>query len=356
MSKKGYTLNAIDLFSGCGGLSYGLQQAGYNVLLGVDNDKAALNTFERNHVNSKGLLLDLSKKESVDQIVKNTKNKTVDIIVGGPPCQGFSLTGTRDESDKRNKLFYAFFDIAERLKPKAIIIENVPGIVNLYNGKAKKEIYRLCDKLNYTCVHKEIFAPEYGVPQIRKRVFFVALKKELGEFEFPASKFTSNEFITCEQAIGDLPSLSDNLGAMEMQYENPVFSSYQRKMRNGSKILYNHEATKHTDLVKNVISLVPEGGNYKDLPPGVGDSRKFNEAWTRYHSQKPSKTIDTGHRNHFHYRWNRVPTVRENARLQTFPDSFVFVGTKTQQNKQVGNAVPPLLGEIIGRQLLKYIQ
>ncbi|MEZ9418013.1 DNA cytosine methyltransferase, partial [Vibrio sp. 10N.286.49.E1] len=98
---------------------------------------------------------------------------------------------------------------------------------------------------------------------------------------------------------------------------------------------------------------VPEGGNHKDLPPGVGDSRKFNEAWTRYHSQKPSKTIDTGHRNHFHYKWDRVPSARENARLQSFPDDFQFVGPKTQQYKQIGNAVPPLLGLAIGNQILK---
>jgi DNA (cytosine-5)-methyltransferase 1 len=127
-------------------------------------------------------------------------------------------------------------------------------------------------------------------------------------------------------------------------------------MRRKSKgVLLNHVATRHTDLVKSVIRLVPEGGNHKDLPPGVGESRKFNEAWTRYHSQRPSRTIDTGHRNHFHYEFDRVPTVRENARLQSFPDDFQFIGTKTQQNRQVGNAVPPMLAEAIAREILKSI-
>ena len=125
---------------------------------------------------------------------------------------------------------------------------------------------------------------------------------------------------------------------------------------NYCNILYNHVGTKHTDEVKWVISQVPEGGNHKDLPKGVGESRKFNEAWTRYHSKKPSKTIDTGHRNHFHYKYNRVPTVRENARLQSFPDNFEFLGTKTQQNRQVGNAVPPLLAQVIGEGMVDHIE
>mgnify|MGYP003203858599 FL=1 len=127
-------------------------------------------------------------------------------------------------------------------------------------------------------------------------------------------------------------------------------------MRLNSSMLYNHVATNHKQFVKDTIALVPEGGNYKDLPPGWGESRKFNEAWTRYHGDKPSKTIDTGHRNHFHYKYNRVPTVRENARLQSFPDDFIFTGTKTQQNRQVGNAVPPLLGYALGKVILEIIK
>ena len=140
-----------------------------------------------------------------------------------------------------------------------------------------------------------------------------------------------------------------------MEYPTSPLSKYQEYMRKNSSILLNHVGTVHTELVKSVISLVPEGGNHKDLPPGVGDSRKFNEAWTRYHSQKPSKTIDTGHRNHFHYKWNRVPTVRENARLQSFPDDFEFFGNKTQQYRQVGNAVPPLLGFHLAKALKKHL-
>jgi len=347
--------NAIDLFSGCGGFSYGFQDADFNVIIGVDNDEVALKTFKRNHKNSQTLLLDLHTDEAIDQIVKNCANKKIDVIIGGPPCQGFSLTGTRNENDERNTLFNAMFKLAQKVKPKAIIIENVPGLLKLYNGRAKEEIYQLCNKNGYSCSSKLLFAPNFGVPQIRKRVFFVALRKDLGVFEFPKELLKKNEYIGCEDAIGDLPSLENNLGSEESNYGGQAKTTYQNSMRNGSGILYNHLGTKHTPHVIDVISQVPEGGNHKDLPEGVGDSRKFNEAWTRYHSQKPSKTIDTGHRNHFHYKYHRVPTVRENARLQSFPDSFIFFGNKTQQYKQVGNAVPPLLGKTLANKLIEYL-
>ncbi|MDR2936497.1 MAG: DNA (cytosine-5-)-methyltransferase [Rikenellaceae bacterium] len=348
-------LNVIDLFSGCGGFSYGFESAGYNVVLGVDNEKIALDTFKLNHNNSKILLADLHLDSTIDEITSEVRGKTIDVIIAGPPCQGFSLTGTRRKSDNRNKLFYSIFKLAERIKPKAIIIENVPGLATLYNGTAKNEIIKQFKRLGYSCNSQVLYAPEYEVPQIRKRIFFVGLQKDRGTFEFPEPVLAEKEYNSCSGAISDLPSRESGLGNEQDSYESPALTEYQKRMRADTKILSNHTATKHTEHVTSVISLVPEGGNHKDLPAGVGDSRQFNEAWTRYHSQKPSKTIDTGHRNHFHYKYNRIPTVRENARLQSFPDSFVFLGTRTQQYRQVGNAVPPLLGYHVARQLLKYI-
>lgn len=349
-------LTAIDLFSGCGGFSYGFQQAGFHVLLGVDNTDVALKTFKQNHNDSMTLNLDLHLDSSIEEIVDTVADNDVDVIIAGPPCQGFSLTGTRNEHDERNSLFNAVFKLANEIKPKALIIENVQGLLNLYGGKAKTEIIKLCDEMGYTCNPKLLFAPDFGVPQIRKRVFFVALRKELGVFEFPEALYEKENYIGCESAIGDLPPLEFDLGDVELSYTKEASTDYQKLMKNGTEILKNHVGTKHTDHVISVIRQVPEGGNHKDLPPGVGDSRKFNEAWTRYHSKKPSKTIDTGHRNHFHYKWDRVPTVRENARLQSFPDNFEFLGTKTQQYRQVGNAVPPLLGKVLGEQLIKYLK
>lgn len=348
-------MNAIDLFAGCGGLSKGFMDAGFDVILGVDNNEAALKTFAYNHKNAKTLNADLSKQETFDRIRELTDHKKIDLIIAGPPCQGFSLTGPRKFDDERNKLYLAVFQVVQEFSPKAFVIENVNGMATLYNGQIKDEIIRRFKALGYTVVPKVVCAADYGVPQIRKRLIFVGLKPEYGEFAFPDPVLDQEHYITCREALDDLPPLETELGADVSEYIKPPRTTYQKLMRGDCNVLYNHLATKHTEHVKNVIAQVPEGGNYKDLPAGVGESRTFHEAWTRYDGNKPSRTIDTGHRNHFHYQYNRVPTIRENARLQSFPDDFVFLGTKTQQNRQVGNAVPPLLGYHIGLKIKEYI-
>lgn len=355
MAKKGYV---VDLFSGCGGFSHGFEQAGFEVVLGVDIDQPALETFKKNHLHSMALNLDLAKDDSINLIVKTLAGKKISVIIAGPPCQGFSLTGTRDENDKRNKLFFSVFKLARILKPDFIVIENVPGIAHLYEGRAREAILAEFKRMKYQSSEKVLFAAEYGVPQIRKRMIFVGVRKSIYDmpFQFPDPILTPDKYVTCEDAIGDLPSLEHSLGAEISEYDRKPVTEFQKKMRAKSTLLYNHVGTNHSELVKEVIRMVPEGGNHKDLPPGVGDSRKFNEAWTRYHSKKPAKTIDTGHRNHFHYKYDRVPTIRENARIQSFPDHFVFLGTKTQQNKQVGNAVPPLLGKVIGEAIAEHME
>jgi len=353
MGKDSKRLKVLDLFCGCGGLSFGFEQAGFECLLGVDHDQAALETFKLNHPNADSLNADLSSDKTIDLICDKIKGRTVDVIIAGPPCQGFSLTGTRVESDNRNKLFYSVFKLAKRVKPKVVIIENVPGIAHLYQGRARSAILDEFACLGLTPSEKLLFAPDYGVPQIRRRMVFVGTVGKYGKFNFPVPIKKPNKYVTCGEAIGDLPSREKEMGLEIDKYDKQPKSDYQKKMRRESDILYNHVATNHTEYVKSVIAQVPEGGNYRNLPPGVGESRLFHEAWTRYHSKRPSKTIDTGHRNHFHYKWNRIPTVRENARLQSFPDKFRFLGTRTQQNRQVGNAVPPLLGYHLGKAVIK---
>jgi DNA (cytosine-5)-methyltransferase 1 len=336
--------NVIDLFCGAGGLSLGFSDADFNILLGVDNDKDSLNTFKENFKEAETANIDLFNFHN-GEIKKIIGEKKVDVVVGGPPCQGFSLSGTRRKEDPRNKLYLSFFKIVEDFNPKVFLIENVPGMGKLYEGEVKKDIYARAKKLGYNVYSDILTAAEFGVPQMRKRIFFVGIKENLGKFNFPEKEIKDeSKYVTCEEAIGDLPALDgEYIGEESMDYGSNPVSQYQIDMRKGSNKLLNHVAAKHTEDVKKVISQVPEGGNYKDLPKGVGDTRNFHEAWTRYHSKKPSKTIDTGHRNHFHYKYNRVPTVRENARLQSFDDKFIFKGPKTQQFKQVGNAVPPRL-------------
>lgn len=346
-------MTVLDLFSGCGGLSVGFEQAGFKVIAGVDYDEAALNTFKHNHRGSHAIHLDLSKDDAMEQIRTRIGYETqIDLIAGGPPCQGFSLTGPRKLKDKRNKLYMSMLSAVKEFSPSAFLIENVRGMAGLYQGKVLKDIVTQFDKAGYNVEHRILNAADYGVPQVRNRLFIVGIRKDIGNFEFPESTHRQSDWVTCEEAISDLPTLENDLGSNESKYEGAPISDFQRKLRGSCNVLYNHLGTRHTELVKSVIAQVPEGGNHKDLPPGVGESRKFNEAWTRYHSQRPSRTIDTGHRNHFHYRWNRVPTVRENARLQSFNDEFEFLGTKTQQNRQVGNAVPPLLARALGRQIM----
>lgn len=348
-------MNAIDLFAGCGGLSKGFMDAGFNIILGIDNDTAALNTFTLNHNGAKALNADLSDSKTFSEINKIINHQKIDVIIAGPPCQGFSLTGPRNFDDKRNKLYLAVIETVKTFKPKGFIIENVPGMATLYKGQIKDEILKRFALLGYNVNCKILCAADYGVPQMRKRLIFMGIRKDIGHPSFPNPTNSENSYITCRQAISDLPSRESFLGKEIDTYDSEPVSEYQKKMRGTNTILYNHVATNHTQLVKDTIALVPEGGNYKDLPVGWGESRKFHEAWTRYDGNKPSRTIDTGHRNHFHYQYNRVPTIRENARLQSFPDNFIFTGTRTQQNRQVGNAVPPLLGYALGKEMYKIL-
>lgn len=354
-------LNTIDLFCGAGGLSLGFKQAGYNVLAGLDNNEDALKTYQHNMGGALGLNEDLfHAEEAMNDVEKKIGTNKLDVLIAGPPCQGFSLTGSRDLHDTRNRLYLAVVKAVEYFKPKAFLIENVPGMATLYHGIVKKQIINTFEDLGYavSVSPKPLLAADYGVPQMRKRMIFIGFRKDLGYgyFEFPDPYLTPSNYVTTGDAISDLPSLENSLGENIAEYSAPAKTEYQKKMRKNSIHLYNHVGTAHTDEVKWVISQVPEGGNYKDLPKGVGESRKFHEAWTRYDSNKPSKTIDTGHRNHFHYKWNRVPTVRENARLQSFPDNFVFLGNKTQQYRQVGNAVPPLLAKALAEKMLKHLE
>ena len=349
----------IDIFCGAGGLSRGFYDAGYNVVLGVDFDDKALETFSHNHGSAKALKLDLFNLENikiVEEEFYSITNGQLDVLVGGPPCQGFSLAGPREEDDVRNSLYTAMVRVARDMQPKAIVLENVPGMLTLYGGAAKRRIFKDFEELGYKMAVKVLYAPDYGIPQIRKRAFFVGLLNSEEEFEFPEAIFSEDEYITSEEAIGDLPALIGIYGDEEQDYEMKPQNAYQEEMRKDSEKIYNHIGTLHSEKTVKMISLVPEGKNFRALPEKYRNMYKYNEALTRYHSKKPSLTINTGHRSHFHYKYNRIPTVRESARLQSFTDDFIFFGNKSEQYKQVGNAVPPKLGFAIAKKLESYLK
>lgn len=341
--------NAIDLFCGAGGLSLGFQQAGFNILLGIDNDAQALQTFKNTHNKSQVICGDIT-KINYEDIKPLINNKKIDVIIGGPPCQGMSISGFRNLNDPRNKLYLSYIRLVDEIRPKMFVIENVPGLVSLFGGKIKDSIIEKFKEMGYFIQYKILCAADYGVPQNRKRVIFVGTKNSNMNFTYPKK---NDSVVTCEMALSDLPPLVDTLGEEEMDYISPPQNDYQSLMRKNSSKVYNHIAANHSERVKKIISMVPAGGNYKDLPEEYRKNSHFHVAWTRFPDDKPAPTIDTGHRHHFHYKYNRVPTVRECARLQSFPDDFIFLGNKTQQFRQVGNAVPPLMAQAIANQVIK---
>lgn len=338
------SLNCIDLFCGCGGLSLGFEKAGFKILLGIDAWQDAITTYNYNHKNSKGICADLSKLKPQD-IESELNGNIVDLIIGGPPCQGFSVAGKRIINDERNKLYKNFVRFVDYFRPKAFVMENVPNILSIGNGIVKDSIVKDFSDLGYKVVFKVLTASDYGVPQNRRRTVFVGLRNG-NEFDYPQT--TTKKRISSKEAISDLPDYTVNDGDA---YPNAPQSEYQKLMRKDADGLYNHRITIHTEQTKRIISLVPDGGNYKDLPPELQQTRKVHIAWTRLDSTKPSFTIDCGHNHHFHYEYNRVPTVRESARLQSFPDDFIFLGKLGSQLRQVGNAVPPLMAEEIAKEI-----
>lgn len=356
MIKKDY--NVLDLFSGAGGLSRGFLDAGFNVVLGVDNDEMALKTFFKNHGDTKTLQLDLFNHENLDKITHylDKYKISIDVLVGGPPCQGFSVSGSMKENDERNMLYTAMVELARRINPKFIVLENVMGMVKLYDGKGAKRVIKGFEEIGYKMSAELLFAPDYGIPQIRKRVFFVGVRKGAVNFEYPAPTHFEDTYISCEQAISDLPTLEDGVWSEVQKYSSEPTTEYQRLMRGGSTEIHNHIGSKHIEKTVRLISMIPAGKNHKCLPDELKEGIKYNDALTRFYQDKPSHTITTGHRTHFHYKYNRIPTVRECARLQSFPDDFVFYGNKGQQYRQVGNAVPPILGKHIAFKIKEYLK
>lgn len=329
----------IDLFCGCGGLSLGFEMAGFESVLAIDMWKDAIESYNFNRINKTGKCIDIASLS--DEELKKYSKEVVGVI-GGPPCQGFSTVGKRETDDPRNHLYIEYCRVVENVNPDFFVLENVKGLLTLEKGFFKDDIVKRFTKLGYFVTYKVLNASNYGVPQNRERVFFVGIKNTCS-FDFP-------------EEIPGLVSCSDAISDLLRPYEDGPLSEYQSYIRNNSSKLYNNELTNHSDETISIISQIPDGGNIKSLPKEYWEIRKYNKAFERMASNKPSNTVDTGHRNYFHYSENRIPTVRENARLQSFPDTFIFKGSKTSQYKQVGNAVPPLLAYALACSIKKTLK
>ena len=342
----------VDLFCGAGGLSLGFEKAGFEPILAVDFWGPAIDAFNLNRTNKVGIVKDITTID--EKFMMNYNAKNLSGLVGGPPCQGFSMAGRRILDDDRNKLYRDYFRILKMLNPKFFVMENVVGMLNIANGAIKDDIFERADCLGYKVFLQIMCASDYGVPQNRNRAIFVGIKKSIvGErtFEFPKPvDYTVN----CFEALSDLPNLDK--GEDNTCYTSKPQTKYQEEMRINSKIVQNHQQTRHDAKTVFAISHVPEGGGMKDLPEEIKGNRKYSSLLRRMDRSKASQTIDTGHRTYFHYKENRIISVREAARLQSFPDDFVFCGSKQNQYKQVGNAVPPKMAYALAKAILKFIK
>lgn len=319
-------LNFIDLFSGAGGLSCGLVMAGFTPVGSVEIMNQAVATYKYNFVDKKGFNENVESRDIRDKNVKNDlykslTNVNVDVIVGGFPCQGFSMAGNRIVTDKRNTLYLDMLEIVNHIKPKVVVMENVPGLRSMLGGKIEEKIINDFEKIGYKINVTILNAADYFTPQTRRRVIFIGNRIGVKNYH-PKPILEPNEYITTKSAIQDLMKKKDD----------PLF---------------NHVTTKHTKDMESKLLAVPEGESlYKN----------YSDSWKKCPWNKPSCTVKENHGGvNIHPKLPRVLTAREMARLQSFPDDFIFQGSKKWQLTQIGNAVPCYLGKAIGLAIEKML-
>ena len=334
----------VSLFSGGGGLDLGFKQAGYDIIWAIDNNQDAVNTYRRN-VGNEIMCGDITTID-INEIPQ------ADIVIGGPPCQSFSLAGKRQCDDERGRLVWRYLDIIKRVSPKAFLFENVVGLVSAKDIQGNKILDALLEtfaEAGYHVTWHLVNAADYGVPQLRKRVIIVGLKD--GQFEFPVTTHNDKgingkkRYVSVEDAIGDLP-LPGTSGSIS-EHDYPTMSK----------------------LDQYICSHVKPGGNYMDIPDEVPSVRikrlkrdgGHTTCYGRMLPNKPSYTINTYFNRpnvgcNIHYKYDRIITLREAMRLQTFPDDYEFV-SKSKQGKNliVGNAVPTHLAYVLATKLKDYL-
>jgi DNA-cytosine methyltransferase len=346
----------LDLFSGAGGFSCGLDMLPeFETVIATDFNQSALNTFQLNFPKTETIYGDITQEKTKSKIVKKSKKLNVNMIIGGPPCQGFSNKGKKlGLKDPRNFLFTEYLNIVKKIQPKIFIIENVKAMLTASNGYFLKSILQKINKLGYQVTYSPLTASDFGVPQKRQRAIIIAHQTK----KLYHPKPMNYEKRTVRDAISDLAYLNSGEGANKQNYLNPPQTDYQKQMRENAHILNNHIATNHSKIALNKLSMIPPQGNKQSLPEQLHGNQKFKTTWGRLKWDEQSPTIDTrfdtpSNGTNSHPELNRSITPREAARLQSFPDTFVFVDKKTEICKQIGNAVPPLLAKAIGKAILK---
>jgi DNA (cytosine-5)-methyltransferase 1 len=375
-----YPLRAIDLFCGAGGLTEGFKLAGFDVTFALDKDKDSCETYRLNHPEVR--LESASITDYTPAVIAAMAGGRVDVVIGGPSCQGFSTAGRRNgwvrPEDERNGLWEHMLAVVAELKPRAFLMENVPGMVYWKEGHFGAKILAAFEDLGYAVTKDILLAADYGVPQRRRRLFIVGL---LGDKEFSFPEPTNmggwrrdtlhlweaqrverglDRHLTVWDAIGDLPPIGTGTGALEADYVEGRSTPFSLMMRGDETKLHDHEVGVLGEDHMALIHHVPQGGTWRDIPPHLlperfmGGMRRTDSTNLigRLDPALPSYTINTQFGNvtsgcFTHPYEDRSLSVREGARLQTFPDRYRFVGAISSRTRQIGNAVPPLLGGVL---------
>ncbi len=350
----------VDLFCGSGGMSIGFNKASFSVILGIDHNQFACETYKKNNPNTRVLWSDI---QNISEEKINGFNN-IDIIIGGFPCKPFSSSNrTIRKSHPDNGLYKELIRWIKLLSPRAFVIENVPPIKNAIDTKTNKNIFMTIinqtKQLGYNVTYKLINMIVYGLPQKRERIFLVGTKTKM--FSFPLPKYIDN-YVTVKDAISDLPEkvrLNSNTIHLPYNYTSKPKTKYQQKLRLNSKKLWNHFSTKNRPETKERFKYIPQGGNWRDIPLKLLPGNNLNRHNNLYHRLKYnsfSPTITHVRKTLLiHPVYNRLLSAREAARLQGFEDNYYFYGNKDDIYQQIADAVPPIFSEILAKHLFNYL-
>ncbi len=362
----------LDLFAGVGGLSYGFaHDDNFEIIAANEILPDMAKAYSLNHPTVKVYnydIKDFGAKNLEDDL--QIKKGDIDLIVGGPPCQAFSTVGKRLIDDPRGKLFQEYYRVLEELNPKLFLFENVKGLLSMQNGELFKTILSLFESLGYKVKYEVLNSADYGVPQIRERVIIIGTKLE-SDFEYPSKTHSSLEdnnifnqglkpYLTLSEAISDLPFIKSNEESFE--YSCEAKNEFQKLMRiNAPKKLMDHNAPKNNEKLVKLMECLPDGGTPQDVPEELRPTSGFANTYCRLWWKRPAPTVTRNlstpsSSRCIHPKAPRPLTTREGARIQCFPDDYIFYGSRSSKNLQIGNAVPPFLSIALKNSIKQHLE